>query len=105
MGRTETAFSYRKALFAPSILALWTDPHDEEKSIQWARDCWSALQPDAIGVYVNFLGDEGDARVRAAYGEAKYDRLVAIKHKYDPGNLFRLNQNIKPIVNGSALAR
>lgn len=50
------------------------------------------------GVYVNFLGEEGEDRVKAAYGSAKYGRLVALKNKYDPTNFFRLNQNIKPTI-------
>ncbi len=64
--------------------------------MQWARDFSTAIQPFASGVYVNFLGDEGDDRARAAYSTAKYDKLVALKNKYDPTNFFRVNQNIKP---------
>ncbi len=63
----------------------------------WARDFWSALTPfDPLGVYVNFLGDEGEERVRAAYGQDKFRRLVKLKDKYDPINVFRVNQNITP---------
>jgi FAD/FMN-containing dehydrogenase len=68
--------------------------------VRWAREFWTAMQPYSSGaVYVNYLGaegDEGDDRIRAAYGPEKYQRLVALKGKYDPTNLFRLNQNIKP---------
>jgi FAD/FMN-containing dehydrogenase len=60
------------------------------------RDFWSALSPYHAGVYVNFLMDEGEERVRQAYGPAKYDRLRELKRRYDPDNLFRLNQNIPP---------
>jgi len=67
--------------------------------MQWARDFWEAMHPIANGgVYVNFLGNEGEERVRAAYGPAKYARLVDLKNRYDPTNLFCLNQNIKPTV-------
>jgi hypothetical protein len=63
----------------------------------WARNFWEAMRPHATGgVYVNFLDDEGEERVKAAYGAAKYARLVALKKAYDPTNLFRLNQNIRP---------
>jgi hypothetical protein len=67
---------------------------DEER--EWARSFWSALEPHRTGVYVNFLMDEGEDRVREAYGAAKYERLKALKRRYDPENLFRLNQNISP---------
>ena len=66
---------------------------DEER--QWARDFWSALEPFHTTVYVNFLGDEPE-RVREAYGAEKYDRLRTLKRKYDPDNVFHLNQNIRP---------
>jgi FAD/FMN-containing dehydrogenase len=68
--------------------------------VRWAREFWTAMQPYSSGaVYVNYLGqetDEGAERIKAAYGAEKYRRLVALKNKYDPTNLFRLNQNIKP---------
>ena len=66
----------------------------------WVRDLWNAMAPySSGGVYVNYLGqesDEGSNRVEAAYGPEKYARLVALKNKYDPTNLFRMNQNIRP---------
>ncbi|MGH9279528.1 MAG: FAD-binding oxidoreductase [Acidimicrobiales bacterium] len=67
-----------------------------EDQRQWARKYWEALAPHHTSVYVNFLMEEGEARVRQAYGEAKYDRLKALKRTYDPSNFFRLNQNIAP---------
>jgi hypothetical protein len=67
---------------------------DEER--EWAHSFWSALEPHRTGVYVNFLMDEGTDRVREAYGAAKYERLKALKRRYDPENRFRLNQNISP---------
>ena len=70
------------------------DGFDEER--EWARGFWSALEPHHTSVYVNFLMDEGEERVREAYGAEKYDRLKALKRRYDPDNLFRLNQNIPP---------
>ncbi len=63
---------------------------------EWARGLWSALTPYQTGVYSNFLMEEGEERVAQAYGEAKYRRLRELKRHYDPGNLFRLNQNIPP---------
>ena len=93
-----SAFSHREAAFALNIQAAWLDPAESDRHIGWTRDFWRAIQPYSTGgVYVNFLSeDEGQDRVKAAYGAAKYERLVALKNKYDPTNLFRLNQNIKP---------
>ena len=98
VGENDTAYSHRDAGHVVNINAIWTE---EDRSVQehvaWARDFWSALTPfDPLGVYVNFLGDEGDERVRAAYGQDKYRRLVTLKEKYDPANVFRVNQNITP---------
>ena len=78
-----------------SAFAAWTDPAEDEANIDWTRQLWEKLQPYMpAGVYVNELADEGEERVRAAYGPA-YDRLALLKQKYDPENLFRLNQNIR----------
>jgi hypothetical protein len=95
VGEHETAFNGRNAghTFNINGNALTADGFDEQR--QWARDFWSALAPYHQGVYVNFLGPDED-RVREAYGEAKYDRLKALKRVWDPTNLFRLNQNIRP---------
>lgn len=91
-----TPFNHRKARFAYSIDGAWTDPSLTERSIRWTREYWEALRPYAArGAYVNFLGDEGHDRVKEAYGP-HYERLVAVKRKYDPQNLFRMNQNIPP---------
>lgn len=97
VGHDETAYIHRAAPFLLNINAMWTDPHETDKHIRWARDFWAAMQPfSAGGVYVNFLSNEGEERVRAAYDPKTYERLVALKNKYDPTNFFRLNQNIRP---------
>ena len=99
VGRDETAFDHRDAPFNVIITASWTDPAEDAIHRAWARELWQALQPYSTGgVYVNYLGaekDEGRDRVQAAYG-TKYDRLAVIKRNYDPDNLFRFNQNIRP---------
>jgi FAD/FMN-containing dehydrogenase len=94
----ETAFSQRDAAHNVVINAVWTDDDPEgERHVAWARDFFSAMQPHAGGrVYVNFLGDEGAERVRQAYGDKQYERLVELKRAYDPTNFFRHNQNIEP---------
>jgi FAD/FMN-containing dehydrogenase len=70
------------------------DGFDAER--EWARDFWSALEPYHTSVYMNFLMDEGEERIKQAYGAAKYARLKALKRQYDSHNVFRLNQNIRP---------
>jgi hypothetical protein len=97
VGEDETAFSGRGAGHTFNITAATAgrDGFDEERD--WVRDFWSALEPHhTSGVYVNFLMNEGEDRVREAYGPQKYDRLKALKRRYDPDNLFQLNQNIPP---------
>jgi FAD/FMN-containing dehydrogenase len=91
-----TAYAHRDAQFVMNVHGRWEDPADDKRGIGWARDFFNASAPFASGgVYVNFLtADEGD-RVRTAYGP-NYDRLAQVKRKYDPENLFRMNQNIKP---------
>jgi FAD/FMN-containing dehydrogenase len=98
VGADETAFSQRDAAHNVNINAVWTeDDFEGERHVAWAREFFSALQPEAGGhVYLNFLGDEGADRVRQAYGERQYERLVGLKRRYDPTNFFRLNQNIEP---------
>jgi len=98
MNPDATAFAHRDAPYVLNILGLWTAGDDGDKHIGWAREFSRAIQPFATGQdYLNFLGDEGEASGRLAYGVAKYARLTVLKKEYDPGNLFRLNQNIKPI--------
>ena len=94
----ETAFSQRHAAHNVNINAVWTEDDPEgERHVAWARDFFAAMQPHAGGrVYLNFLGDEGAERVRQAYGDRHYERLVELKRAYDPTNFFRLNQNIEP---------
>ena len=80
------------------MISQWTDPTEAARHIQWTREFWTAVEPFARGgVYVNHLDAEEATRIRAAYGPG-YERLVALKNKYDPTNLFRMNQNIKPTV-------
>jgi hypothetical protein len=100
VGPGETAFVGRDAPYLFSVDSVWNDPQQSEEVITWSRDYLATMEPYSPGgLYINFagLGEEGEALVRAAYG-SNYDRLVALKNKYDPSNLFRLNQNIKPAV-------
>jgi hypothetical protein len=92
-----SAFEDRRATHATVIDAVWSEPARAAACVAWTRTFWEAIRPYSTGrIYVNFLGEEGEERVRAAYGEAKYERLRALKRKYDPTNFFRLNQNIEP---------
>ena len=91
-----TAYPHRAAQFAMNVHGRWDDPQDDARCIAWARDIFKATEPwSQGGVYVNFLTQDETARVGAAYGE-NFDRLVQVKTRYDPHNLFRHNQNIKP---------
>jgi FAD/FMN-containing dehydrogenase len=100
VGANDTAFNHRNARYNLLIVGIWTDPAAKADNVRWVRDLWDAMAPySSGGVYVNYLGqeaDEGAERVKSAYGPEKYARLVALKQKYDPTNLFRLNQNITP---------
>jgi FAD/FMN-containing dehydrogenase len=100
VGRVEedaTAYPNRAAAHDINIVAAW-EPADPEpaRHLRWVRDFWSSLQPHGCGVYVNFLSDEPAASVQAAYGDAKYQRLVLLKGRFDPDNVFHLNHNIPP---------
>jgi FAD/FMN-containing dehydrogenase len=91
-----TAFAYRDGGWAGVIVGVDPDPANAEVISQWARDYWTELHPtSAGGAYVNFMMDEGEDRVRASY-RGNYDRLAQIKHRYDPENVFHINQNIRP---------
>jgi FAD/FMN-containing dehydrogenase len=98
--RDATAYSHRDARYNLILIACWTDPGESEIHVKWTRDLWSTLVPYATGgVYVNNVGreaDDGADMVRSAYG-ANYRRLAELKKKYDPTNLFRHNQNIRPM--------
>lgn len=96
VGQNDTAFNYRSATWSMNISGIDPDPANRERITTWARDYWQALHPySAGGGYVNFMMDEDQSRIKATYGN-NYERLAAIKQKYDPHNLFRVNQNIKP---------
>ena len=89
-----TAFAYRDANFAAVIAGMWPDPADNDANIRWVRDYYDAVAPQSErGGYVNFMADDDQDRVRDNY-RGNYERLAQIKRKYDPGNLFHLNQNI-----------
>jgi FAD/FMN-containing dehydrogenase len=96
VGKNDTAFSHRDSRWSMVIAGIDPDPANNERITTWAKDYWSALHPySAGGAYVNFMMEEGQDRVKATYGD-NYERLVAVKRKWDPENLFRVNQNIKP---------
>jgi hypothetical protein len=93
----DTAFTGREAEFTININCAATEPGLFEQDRAWVREWFDALSPHSTGgVYVNFLGEEGAERVRAAYGAPKYERLSEMKARYDPRNLLRINQNIVP---------
>jgi FAD/FMN-containing dehydrogenase len=92
----QSAYANRDAAFDAFPVSIWTDPAEDEANAAWASATYEALRPFGTnGVYVNNLGDEGEDRVRSAYG-ANYRRLAALKQKFDPTNLFRANQNVRP---------
>ena len=91
-----TAFAYREARFATVIAGMWPDPADNAKNTKWVKDYYKALEPHSMSAgYVNFMAGDDAGRVRDNY-RGNWDRLVATKRKYDPDNLFHLNQNIRP---------
>ena len=96
VGKEETPWAYRDANYAGVIVGVDPDPANAGKITNWCKDYWEALHPySSGGAYSNFMMDEGEERVKASY-KHNYDRLKQIKAKYDPKNLFRVNQNIKP---------
>ncbi|MBA3497332.1 MAG: FAD-binding oxidoreductase [Gemmatimonadales bacterium] len=91
------AIGQRQAPFNIHITSLWPDPAGDDANIGWTRELGAEMKPFATGrVYINFIGDEGEDRVVAAFGREGYARLQALKDRYDPDNLFRSNQNIRP---------
>jgi FAD/FMN-containing dehydrogenase len=93
----ESAFSHRETMVEFVAAAGWTDPAEDERRIAAARRFGAAIEPFASGVYVNVLSDEGEEGVRRAYRPDKLVRLAALKHRYDPENVFHLNHNIRPV--------
>ena len=99
VGSSDTPWAYRDATWAMVIVGVDADPANKDVITNWTKAYWEALKPYcAAGGYVNFMMDEGEERVKATYGH-NYERLVRIKNKYDPNNLFKVNQNIKPVLN------
>ncbi len=96
VGSDETAFAYRDATFATVIAGMWPDPADNDANIGWVKDYYAATAPHSeAGGYVNFMADDDQGRIRDNY-RGNYDRLVEVKRRYDPDNLFHVNQNIAP---------
>jgi FAD/FMN-containing dehydrogenase len=95
VGVDETAFGHRDKNFAPVIVGIWPDPNDNDANTKWVKDYYAAVHPHSGGEggYVNFMSGDDDHRVAENYG-ANYERLTAVKAKYDPCNLFHANQNI-----------
>jgi FAD/FMN-containing dehydrogenase len=96
VGRNDTAFSFRDVTWSRVIVGVSKEPDDAGRVTRWAKEYWKALHPlSAGGGYVNFMMEEGQDRIRATYRD-NYERLVAVKNRYDPHNLFHVNQNIQP---------
>ncbi len=99
VGQNDTAWSFREANFAQVIVGVDPDPANNARTIAWSKEYWRRLHPhSAGGAYVNMMMDEGQERVMASYRD-NYPRLAQVKAKYDPHNLFRVNQNIRPARN------
>ena len=94
-----TAFAHRDSRILVNVAAIYQQPAEKAAQESWVTGFAAALRQNDRGAYVNFLGDEGSARIHAAYPGTTWDRLAAIKRRYDPTNLFRLNQNIPPAIN------
>lgn len=102
VGVTDTAFPHRRHSWNFFVWSMWENPSESEKNIAWTRECLEAMQPFlAEDAYGNYLSDDGEVFARAAYGP-NYDRLSALKYKYDPTNLFRMNHNIRPAQSATA---
>ena len=91
-----TAFAHRTSRIMVNVAAFYDGPDDKPVRAKWVEDFSTALDQGDDGAYVNFLVDEGEARIRAAYPGGTWDRLAEVKRRYDPDNVFRLNQNIPP---------
>ncbi|HET9519452.1 MAG TPA: FAD-binding oxidoreductase [Candidatus Limnocylindrales bacterium] len=100
-----TAFAHRDANVMFALIAPFQDPAEWPVHEAWAAAFHEALAPKSTGVYSNFLADEGDERIREAYPAATYARLADVKRRYDPSNLFRMNQNIRPAAPRAAVER
>jgi FAD/FMN-containing dehydrogenase len=96
VGEDETAFNGRAAGYTYNLTAITESEEGFEEGREWSRAFWSALEPYQTSVYVNFLMEEGQERIREAYGAERYARLQELKRRYDPDNVLRLNQNIPP---------
>jgi FAD/FMN-containing dehydrogenase len=94
--RDATAYAHRDSRIMVNVAAMYQDPEERPKHAEWVNGLADELRQDDEGAYVGFLADEGEARVRAAYPGPTWDRLREVKRKYDPDNVFRLNQNIPP---------
>jgi Berberine and berberine like len=95
-----TAFAHRRSRIMANLAAFYDGPADQAVRQAWVADFAAAVQQGDTGAYVGFLGDEGEARVRQAYPGSTWDRLAAVKARYDPTNLFRLNENVPPAADG-----
>jgi hypothetical protein len=91
-----TAFAHRQSRIITVVASFYDGPHDRPAREQWVADFAAAIDQGEPGAYVAFLGDEGEARVRAAYPGRTWERLVEAKRRYDPSNVFSLNQNVAP---------
>jgi FAD/FMN-containing dehydrogenase len=99
-----TAFAHRDSRIMVNVASFYEGPWDHDRRARWVADFAEALRGEDHGAYMNFLADEGEDRIRAAYPGSTWDRLTVIKGRYDPSNLFRLNQNIPPATDGAAPA-
>jgi FAD/FMN-containing dehydrogenase len=97
-GPSEYPLPWRQAPWCAHPFGLWENPLDDERGKRWAHSIRADLKPWAMdSVYLNFIGEEGEERIVSSFGNENYQRLARIKAQYDPGNLFRLNQNIRPM--------
>jgi FAD/FMN-containing dehydrogenase len=96
VGQDETAYAHRASRIMVNVAAFYGGPEDRTRRQAWVDELSAALQQGDTGAYVNFLGDEGESRIRDAYPPATWDRLARVKARHDPENLFRRNQNVPP---------